>query len=63
MDNATFHKSQKTKELFTQYGHTLEFLPSYSPDLNPIEHKWAQAKNVRKKYNCSTYELFQRYLL
>ena len=54
MDNATFHKSKKTKELLMEHGHTLEFLPPYSPDLNPIEHKWAHAKNLRKKYNCST---------
>ena len=63
MDNATFHKSQKTKMLIESNGHKIAFLPPYSPDLNPMEHKWAQAKNVRKKYNCSTYELFQRYLL
>ncbi|WP_417911164.1 transposase, partial [Candidatus Electronema sp. PJ] len=40
-------------------GHQLEFLPPYSPDLNPIEHKWAQAKVLRKKYRCSVEELFQ----
>ena len=39
MDNATFHKSSKTKELLIEHGHTLEFLPPYSPDFNPIEHK------------------------
>jgi transposase len=22
----------------------VEFLPPYSPDLNPIEHKWAEKK-------------------
>jgi transposase len=29
-------------------GHTLLYLPPYSPDLNPIEHKWAQAKKSEK---------------
>lgn len=63
MDNAAFHKSLKTKEILSENGHELEFLPPYSPDLNPIEHKWAQAKTIRRKHNCSTFELFQKYLL
>ncbi|MSP27173.1 MAG: IS630 family transposase, partial [Methylococcales bacterium] len=40
--------------------HSLEFLPPYSPDLNPIEHKWAQAKALRRKKNCSTDTLFSQ---
>lgn len=63
MDNASFHKSLKTKEILAEYGHELEFLPTYSPDFNPIEHKWAQAKAIRRKHNCSTLELFQKYLM
>jgi len=40
MDNATFHKTSKTKELIeAAVSHHL-FLPPYSPDLNPIEHCW-----------------------
>jgi transposase len=37
MDNAVFHKSQKTKDLIESVGAKLLFLPPYSPDLNPIE--------------------------
>ena len=37
MDNASFHKSQKTQELIESVGCKLTFLPPYSPDLNPIE--------------------------
>ena len=44
MDNASFHKSQKTKELIESVGCTLIFLPPYSPDLNPIEKFWANMK-------------------
>lgn len=44
MDNASFHKKEATKRAIELAGCTLEFLPTYSPDLNPIEHKWAQAK-------------------
>ncbi len=44
MDNATFHKSLKTKNLIEQAGCHLLFLPPYSPDLNPIEKFWAKLK-------------------
>ena len=51
MDNATFHKRQDIQNAITQAGHTLEYLPAYSPDLNPIEYKWAQTKVIRKQQN------------
>lgn len=44
MDNASFHKSQKTKDLIESVGCELVFLPPYSPDLNPIEKFWANMK-------------------
>lgn len=44
MDNASFHKSQKTRDLIESVGCTLIFLPPYSPDLNPIEKFWANMK-------------------
>jgi len=44
MDNASFHKSAKTKELIESAGCRLIFLPPYSPDLNPIEKFWANLK-------------------
>ena len=52
MDNASFHKREDIQEAIRQKGIILEYLPSYSPDLNPIEHKWAQAKVARKRYRC-----------
>jgi transposase len=59
MDNAAFHKRATTLEKIINAGHILEFLPPYSPDLNPIEHKWAQVKAIRRKQRCSVNELFQ----
>ena len=46
MDNAAFHKSAKTESLIQQYGCHLLFLPTYSPDLNPIEHWWHKIKEI-----------------
>lgn len=44
LDNASFHKSWKTKELIESVGCRVIFLPPYSPDLNPIEKFWANMK-------------------
>ena len=44
MDNASFHRSKKTKELIESVGCKVIFLPPYSPDLNPIEKFWANMK-------------------
>ena len=48
MDNATFHKRKDTQDLIKKAGHELLYLPPYSPDLNPIEQKWAQVKAIRR---------------
>jgi len=58
MDNAAFHKREDIKRRIEKAGHTLEFLPPYSPDLNPIEHKWAQLKSIRNQLRCSVDDLF-----
>ena len=60
MDNATFHKRLDTQMMIKDAGHTLEYLPPYSPDLNPIEPKWAQAKEIRRKTGQNIDELFAR---
>ena len=44
MDNASFHRSQRTKELIESVNCKLIFLAPYSPDLNPIEKFWANMK-------------------
>ncbi len=50
MDNATFHKSQRTRRLIEKAGCKLVFLPPYSPDLNPIEKFWANMKRWIKSH-------------
>lgn len=63
MDNAAFHKNKCMQEEIKLAGHILEYLPPYSPDLNPIEHKWAQAKSIRRKFQCDVDTLFKEYCL
>ena len=59
MDNAAFHKQSLIKNTLESNGCLLEYLPPYSPDLNPIERKWAQAKSIRKKYMCDIPSIFK----
>jgi len=61
LDNASFHKASLIQEAISDAGHILEFLPPYSPQLNPIEHKWAQAKALRKQKHSSITEFFSLY--
>jgi transposase len=58
MDNATSHKGKDMIDALENAGHTILYLPPYSPDLNPIEHKWAQAKAYRRKNLCSIQNIF-----
>ena len=62
LDNAAFHKSPVLKNMVEEAGHKLEYLPAYSPDLNPIEPKWFQAKSRKRKYQCDIDTLFQKYM-
>jgi transposase len=63
MDNAAFHKGKDMQNMITESGHILLYLHTYSPDLNPIEKKWAQAKKLRRSLQCNIDQLFKSYLL
>ncbi|CAA2929904.1 hypothetical protein ARSQ2_01015 [Arsenophonus endosymbiont of Bemisia tabaci Q2] len=54
MDNATFQKKQSIKQVIIDAGHMVKYLPTYSPDLNPIERKWGQAKCKKKERSDAT---------
>ncbi|WP_109490080.1 IS630 family transposase [Orientia tsutsugamushi] len=49
MDNINFHKNNTIKVLIESVGCSILFLPTYSPDLNPIEHYWFKIKNEIRK--------------
>ncbi len=49
LDNATFHKKSVLPGLAKRFGCEVLFLPPYSPDLNPIEKKWAWLKKKLRK--------------
>ena len=59
MDNASFHKGVVMQKAIEDAGHTLLYLPPYSPDLNPIEKKWAQAKAIRRRVGGTIERLFK----
>lgn len=45
MDNAAIHHVQNVVELIESTGAMVEFLPPYSPDLNPIEEAFSKVKS------------------
>ena len=45
IDNASHHPKDRIQSIADEYGFSVTFLPKYSPDLNPIEKLWANAKN------------------
>jgi transposase len=54
MDNPSVHKSKSVRERIEARGCELWFLPSYSPDLNPIEEAFSKAKVVLKRAKART---------
>lgn len=49
MDNLSAHKGERIRELIEQRGCELLYLPSYSPDMNPIEEAFSKIKNLLRK--------------
>jgi len=49
MDNLGAHRPKRIRELIEQCGCELLYLPSYSPDYNPIEEAFAKIKHLLRK--------------
>ena len=56
MDNLSAHKPKRIREFIEQRGCELLYLPSYSPDYNPIEEAFAKIKNLLRKAAARTKE-------
>ena len=57
MDNASIHHVEEVKSLIEdQAGARLIYLPPYSPDLNPAEGVFSQAKSILKE-NSNLFEV------
>lgn len=46
LDNLPVHKSARARQLIEAAGCELRFLPSYSPDFNPIEQAFSKLKQT-----------------
>jgi transposase len=56
MDNLSAHKGERVRELIEQQGCELLYLPSYSPDFNPIEEAFSKIKGLMRKAQARTRE-------
>jgi transposase len=56
MDNLGAHRPRKVRDLIEQRGCELIYLPSYSPDLNPIEGALSKIKHILRKIRARTKE-------
>ena len=54
MDNLSSHKRAQTRQLIEAAGAAVEFLPPYSPDLNPIEMVFSKIKQLLRTLACRT---------
>ena len=54
MDNLSSHKVAGVREAIEAAGATVRYLPSYSPDLNPIEMIFAKLKALLRKIAART---------
>ncbi|KAG0184568.1 hypothetical protein DFQ28_010904, partial [Apophysomyces sp. BC1034] len=45
MDNAPIHEAKEISKYIESRGYRCAYLPSYSPELNPIEQFWSVVKN------------------
>lgn len=53
-DNLSVHKSQAVRDRIAAAGCSLVFLPSYSPDLSPIELAFSKIKEALRRAGART---------
>src|SRR5207244_11614250 len=59
MDNLSIHKGAKVRSAIEARGCQLLFLPSYSPDLSPIEEAFSKLKAALRRASARTREALE----
>jgi transposase len=59
LDGLGAHRTLRVRELIEARGAQLLFLPSYSPDLNPIEEAFSKIKGIVRKAAARTREALE----
>lgn len=59
LDNLSVHKSARARALIEAVGAELWFLPTYSPDFNPIEQAFSKLKHQLRQAAADTRETVQ----
>lgn len=59
LDNLSIHKSARVRVWIEACGCQLWFLPTYSPDLNPIEQAWSKLKAHLRRVGARTTQTLQ----
>ena len=62
LDNLGAHKTPEVRDLLDHSGFAYRYLPSYSPDLSPIEPAWAKVKAALRRVGARTAEALHRAL-
>jgi transposase len=61
LDGLGAHRTEKVKELIEARGAELVFLPSYSPEMNPIEEAFSKIKHLVRKVGLYLARLLSRH--
>ena len=56
LDNLSVHRSATARELVAAAGCELRHLPTYSPDMNPIEQVFAKIKTALRRAEARTFD-------
>jgi transposase len=56
LDNLSVHKSARTRTVIEAAGGHIVFLPTYSPDFNPIEQAFAKTKQALRRVGARSFE-------
>ena len=55
MDNCSIHKGENIRGMIEATGAKLIYLPTYSPEFNPIEHCWSKLKSILRGIGARNY--------